>query len=190
MLRNLLAATCGVLLLVGPSVAEDKVPVELTLSLKKDSIAWPYGASAKEFEAKLKETIDAKKPENLPKPPAIEGVLRITNTGKEKATLYVEGDTNVLTLTLKGPGVTNANAGKAFTTDFRGPRAADLEPGKSVEIPVKSLSDGFRRASRYVYPLSPGEYKLSATYQLATQDGGKGPLLKSNEVTLKVESDK
>jgi hypothetical protein len=92
-----------------------------------------------------------------------------------------------LTLTLTGPGVVTAKSGGAFTTDFRLPKAILLEPGKNHEIAITSLADGHRRAERYIYPTAPGEYKLSATYQLTNADGAKTTLLKSSEVKFKVE---
>ena len=55
---------------------------------------------------------------------------------------------------------------------------------------MKSLADGFRRMSRFIYPTAPGEYTISATYQLATEDGGKGPLLKSGEAKFKIAEPK
>ena len=73
---------------------------------------------------------------------------------------------------------------------MREPKATVLDPGKSVEVPVRALADGFRRASRYLYPTAPGEYTLSATYQLTTAAGAKGPLLKSGEVRFKIHDRK
>jgi hypothetical protein len=182
-------AVCGLVLCAGDAVAEDKMPLELKIVVKKETVAWPYELGPKEFEAKLNQGIKNKE-RNLPKPPAVDLVLTITNTSKEKMTIHVEGDANTLTLTLKGPGVVTANTGGAFTTDFRFPRSVDLEAGKSFEIPVKSLADGFRRASRYLYPTAPGDYTITATYQLATADGGKGAVLKSGEAKLTIAAPK
>jgi len=189
MLRSLLAASCGFVLLVGRVAAEDKMPIELKILIKKESIAWPYDVGPKDFEAKLKELAKAKDP-RYPNPPALDMVLEFKNTTKDKVNLYLEGDASLMTLALKGPGVTTANPMLAFTTDFRLPKVIALESGKTHEVQLKGLTDGFRRASRYIYPLAPGEYTLSATYQLSTVDGGKAALLKSGEAKFKIDEPK
>lgn len=186
MLRTLTAALGGLLLMVSSAIADDKSPLELKLSMKKESIAWPYEQGPKDFEAKLKEAVK-QKGANLPKPPAIAVTAQITNTGKDKVTIYVDGDPNTLTMTLTGPGVVTANSNGAFTTDFKLPKAVVLEPGKSHEIAITSLADGFRRASRFIYPISPGQYTLTATYQLTNSEGAKTALLKSNELKFKID---
>jgi hypothetical protein len=186
MMRTLMAAAGGLILLANTASADEKEPLQLKLGITKESIPWPYEQKPKDFEEKLKEAIK-KKGGSLPKPPAVAVIGQITNTSKEKMTIYVDGDPNTLTITLTGPGVVTANTGGAFTTDFRLPKAVVLEPGKSHNIGIMSLADGFRRASRYIYPTSPGEYKLSVTYQLTNSEGAKTTLLKSDEVKFKVE---
>ena len=100
-------------------------------------------------------------------------------------TLFVGGDVNVATLELTGgTGVVTAPAAVALTADFKLPKAVKLEAGKSYDIPVKQLSDGLRGVSRNVYWTGPGEYKLAARYQLATEDGGKAAELKSEPVKI------
>ena len=44
MFRSLAAAACGLALLAGNAVAEDKMPLELKIVVKKENIAWPYDA--------------------------------------------------------------------------------------------------------------------------------------------------
>lgn len=76
----------------------------------------------------------------------------------------------------------------AFTADFKLPKAVTLAAGKSHEIPVKAFADGMRGFSRLVFWTGPGEYKLTAKYQLAkNQDGEKGDELKSTATTITVE---
>jgi hypothetical protein len=193
MCRPLTAAACGLALLAGLAAAEEKMPIELKLVLKKETYDWPYGQAPKEFEAALQDVQkkhNAGQPAQFPSPPALDVALQITNTGTESATVYTEGDANLLTLTLKGPGVVTVEPGLAVTTELREPKATVLGPGKSIEIPVKNLADGFRRVGRYLYPTAPGEYSLSATYQLAGREGAKGPLLRSGEVRFKIEDKK
>lgn len=188
-MTRFVSSFCAFAIMSIPALAADKSQFELKVVVKKESIAWPYEVGQKEFEKKLHDAMK-KKDGMYPAPPAMDLVLQITNTGTEKATVYVDGDPNVVTLTLKGPGVVTAAPMLAFTTEFRGPKPVVLEPGKTHEVPLKALSDGFRKASRYIYPTAPGEYTLSATYQLSTEDGGKGALLKSGEAKFKVEEPK
>jgi len=188
MTRSLLAA-CGFALLAGGATAAEKESLELKLAGKTNTYAWPYAKSQKDFEASLND-LKAKKRmgEKIiwPAPPTVDQVLRITNTGKEKVTIYVGGDPNVIALTVKGPGVIAIEPSYSSTTELRLPQPVALEPGKSHDIAVKWLADGFRTSARYIYPVAPGEYTLSATYQLSTAEGGKGPLLKSDEVKFSI----
>jgi|SRR5262245_15475762 len=189
-MNRFLAAACGLALLAASSVADDKMSLELKLVANKDTYPWPYAQGPKEFDSAMQEFMQKKKKGEevqFPAPPAVDFVLRITNTGKDKAVIHVGGDANVYTLELKGPGVVTVEPLVAFTTELRMAKEVTLEPGKSHEIPVKRLADGFRGGSRYVYPTASGEYTLKATYQLATADGGKGPVLKSGEAKIKFE---
>jgi hypothetical protein len=166
-------------------------PVALKLVAKTDKYKFDGGGKTPAEYKKELEDIAAKSKKGglvrAPKPPAVDLVLQLTNTGKGDVTIYVGGDTNVFTFDLSGgAGVVTMNSGLAFTTDFRLPKAVTLAPGKSYEIPVKQLSDGSRGMSRFVYWTGPGEYKLSATYTLADQDGGKGAVLKSEPVKITV----
>ncbi len=185
-------AILALLALTSPVLAAEK---DLTLEVvaNKKSYAWPFALVPKEFDAHLLELLAKQKKGEaveFPKPAAVDLTLRITNSGKEAVTIHVGGDPNVFKFTLKGPGVIEANPMRAFTADFRNPMAVALEPGKSHDIPVTSLADGFRGASRFVYPTAPGEYKLSATYQLVTEAGQKGPLLEAKPIDIAIEEPK
>jgi hypothetical protein len=187
------AAACGLAFLAGPAWAGEKTTLELKLVANKEAVPWPHEQRPKDFDASLQDLIQKKKKGEavrLPPPPAVDLLLRITNTGKEKTTVYVDGDPNVTTLTVKGPGVVTVEPGLATTAEFRTPRAVVLQPGKSHDIPAKQLADGFRGAGRYVYVTAPGEYTITATYQLATAEGAKGPVLKSGEVKVRIEDPK
>jgi hypothetical protein len=182
------------LALCAPASAEDKKadgPVTLKLVAKTDKYKFDGGGKTPaEYKKSLEEAAAAQKQGKLarpPAPPAVDLVLQLTNTSKEEVTVYVGGDSNVYTFELTGgTGVVTMNSGLAFTREFRIPKAVALAPGKSHDIPVKRLSDGNRGASRYVYWTGPGEYKLGATYTLATADGGKGATLKSEPVKITV----
>ena len=170
---------------------KDAGPLELKIVLKKTEYKFDSGGKTpaeyrKMLEQMREEIKEGKFRGRAPNPPAIEGVLQITNTGKSEWVAFVGGDANTLTLNLKGPGVIDLSPQLAFTADFRLSKEVRLEAGKSHEIPLKQLSDGFRSASRYVYWTAPGEYTLTASYQLANPEGAKGQLLTSPAVKLKV----
>ena len=174
--------------------AEDKKPagpVTLKLVAKTDKYKFDGGGKTPaEFKKQLEDVAAQQKAGKLatpPKPPAVDLVLKLTNTSDKEVTIYVGGDPNVYTFELTGgSGVATLNSGLAFTADFRLPKAVTLAPGKAHEIAVKQLSDGSRGMSRYVYWTGPGEYKLSAKYTLSDKDGGKGTELKSEPVKITV----
>lgn len=172
--------------------AEDKEgPVKLSIVAKTDKYKFDGGGKTpaeykKALEAVAKDQKDGKLA-RPPKPPAVDLVLVLTNTSKEDVTVYVGGDTNQYTFELTGgDGTVALGSALAFTADFRLPKAVKIAAGKTHEIPVKQLSDGMRGASRNVYWTGPGDYKLSAKYTLATEDGGKGTELTSEPVKITV----
>ncbi len=175
------------------ATAEDKKaegPIKLTLVAKTDKYKLDTGGkTVAEYKKELEGIAKEAKKGGLvrpPKPPAVDLVLQLTNTSKEEVTIYVGGDSNVYTFELSGGDSLTMNSGLAFTADFKLPKAVTLAAGKSYEIPVKQLSDGSRGAARYVYWTGTGDYKLSAKYTLASQDGGKGTELKSEPVKITV----
>jgi hypothetical protein len=194
MTKLLFASLAGLMLGAGPARADDKSPIKLKIVAKKAEYAWDRDVTPKEFKKALEDMADRlKKGEDIgspPKPPAIDLVLQITNTGKEDVTIHVEGTPNFWTFELKGPGVIDLKPRLAFPAIYRLPKAVTLAPGKSHEIPVKQLSDGRMGISRWIYWTEPGEYTLSATYQTAGPKGSIGETLKSEPVKLKVEEKK
>ena len=79
----------------------------------------------------------------MPKPPEVELVVVVKNTG-DKPVRLAKGDPVELTLELKGEGAANVKPRLAFTLEFRVPEAVEVAPGKTVELPVKALASGFR----------------------------------------------
>lgn len=195
-MRKSVSLSLAALLCAAPAVlgADEKSPLELKVVATKDGYAWGRDQAPKEFKKMLDEMAEKIKkgedPGRMPNPPAVDLMLQITNKSDKEVTVYVGGDSNQVTLDLKGPGVVALKPLLGFTADFRLPKAESIAPGKSYNLQVKQLSDGFRGASRWIYWTEPGEYTISATYQLATNDGGKGPLLKSEPVKIKVEDRK
>jgi hypothetical protein len=182
------------LLLVAPCRAAEKDMVVLKLVAKKDAYAWDRASSPKEFRKVLDDAaaklMAGQDPGELPKPSAVDFVLEVRNDGKEEATVYVGGTPNLYTFEVKGPGVIDLKPLLAFPAIFRLPQAVTLAPGMTYEIPVKQLSDGRMGMARWLYWTEPGEYTVAATYQLSDAKGGRGPLLKSEPVKIKVEEKK
>lgn len=164
--------------------------LSLKLVAKSDSITWPVKEKPEEFAAKLKETEKSLAAGMFVKaPPAInvEFVLQFKNNSKETVEIFVNGDPNLLTLNLTGPGVVSLSPPIAMTREFRLPKLVKIEAGKSYEMPVSKLSDGMRGVSRLHYFTAPGEYELKATYQLTDSNGQKSELLQSNSVKFTVK---
>jgi hypothetical protein len=166
-------------------------PITLTLVAKSDKYKFDGGGKSsaeykKDLEdaAKIQESGKAARP---PKAPAVDLVLVLKNTSKEDVTLYLGGDANTYTFELTGgAGTATLKSERAFTADFKLPKAVTLAAGKTHEIPVKELSDGFRGAGRHVYWTGPGEYKLAARFVLSNNEGGKGTELRSEPVKITV----
>jgi hypothetical protein len=190
----LLSATADFTLAADPKKAAAQAdPIQLKIVANQANYVWDAdGKTPAEFRKMMDDLSEQlkKKPApnvNVPKAPAVNLTLQIINTGKEDVTVYVGGDPNTYTLELKGPGVVTLSPLLAFTADFRVPKAVTLAPGKSYDINLKHLTDGFRGASRFVYWTDVGDYTLSATYQLSDAQGKKLGVLKSEPVKLKVE---
>lgn len=167
--------------------------IKLEIVNKKPTLAWPSELKPEAYAAKLKEIeqqIKDKKLVDVPSPPEIDMVLKLTNVSDKTVSIYMKGDPNTISLALNGPSVLMLVPTKAVTLEFRLPQLTGIEPGKSVEIPLKNLADGFRGNSRHHYFLKPGEYTLKASYQLTDQDGVKTELLKSEAIKLTVEEPK
>ena len=161
--RHLSLPLLGLLAL--PMFAEDKpdptksnLPVEAKLTLKKTK--FKQELTADELKKQLK---DAEKTGRYPQPPAFEMVLELRNRSKQEVQVWHKGDPVHVTFELKGPGAVSHKPRLAFTADFRLPEAVKLEPGKTLTIPLKGLTGGFRNASEYTYWTEPGEYTLTAT---------------------------
>jgi hypothetical protein len=173
------------------------LPVTAKLVAKKTTYSLDLGGkTGEEFRKLLK---DAEKGGRLPAAPAVEMTLELTNTTDKEIKIWTGGDPVQIDLKLAGPGAVNAMPLLAFTTEFRGPVATSLAPGKSLSVPITKLQYGFRGASNMSYWTEPGEYKLTASYKSGIQPPPKGS--KENEgfglatitaepITIKVEAAK
>ncbi len=175
----------------------EDLPVKAKLVAKKATYTLDLGGkTGEEYRKMLK---DAEKGGRMPAPPAVDLVLEITNTSDQDVKIWSGGDPVMLSLALAGPSAINAKPLLAFTTDFRGPTATTLAPGKSLSIPITKLAYGFRGAAAMSFWTEPGEYKLTATYTTGIQPPPKGTAvsdgfglatLRAEPVVIKVEAAK
>jgi len=153
----------------GPRAEPKGTPVELAITGKTTKYTLDIGdmSSAdyrKSIEAAQK---DGGKPIAAPK---IELVATLKNTSDKPISIWVEGDPVVMMLELKGEGaVNNITTSKFFTREFRGPKPVEIAPGKTAEIPLKSLEYGFRNRSTASYWSTPGDYELIAKLKTGVQ---------------------
>lgn len=171
------------------------VPVEAVLKAKQKTYKLDLGdKTAAEFQKDLDAAATTR---TYPAVPTVDLVLVLRNTGKDEIKIQMGGTNNIITLDLRGPG--------AVKIPWRGitnkliilPRPVTLAPGKSVEVPIKSLSFGRKGAFR-AYWTKPGKYTLTARYKTAVSpvpkgatDNGKGfgdVTVTSAPVALKVEA--
>jgi len=146
----------------GPTAEPKGTPVELVITGKKTT----YTLDARgRSSAELKKLIlDAQKAGGtVPEAAKIELTAVLKNTGDKPISVWIAGDSVVMTLELKGDGaVNNVGQNKVFTLEFRVAKPVEIAPGKSAEIPLTSLAHGHRNASHASYWTSAGEYELVA----------------------------
>src|SRR5262249_4544421 len=118
--------------------------------------------------------------------PRVDLVLEITNTTDKDVTIWVGGDETALTFELKGPGAVNKVITLATTADIKISRAVVIPAGKTYTRPVTGFDYPWPRPQSRWYWTSPGDYTLSATWQLGGPNGAAGPLLVAAPVKLKV----
>ncbi len=130
------------------------------------------GKSAEEFRKALK---DADSTGAYPAPPKVDLVLEVTNTSDKEVHLRYGGTQNVVTLDLKGKGAETVAKKRVITPKFLlAPKTETLAPGKSVIVPITSLGFGMRNMTHAAYWTAPGEYVLTASYQVTTIPAPKG----------------
>jgi hypothetical protein len=174
-----------------------KGPVEAKLTARVNT--YPLNLGGLTAEGFKKAVQEAHKSGKYPPAPAVDLVLELRNTSDKEVHIWTSGDPVVLALKLEGPGAMNVPLkALAFTLEFRLPKATALAPGKSVEIPIKSLSHGHRGVAARSYWTAPGEYTLTASYKTGiappppgskrAEDGFGLVTITSNPVKLTVES--
>jgi len=158
-----------------------------TLVANKASYVLDPSQSGKDFRDKAS---NAGKPGNrfvLPKPPAVDMTLVITNTSNQNVTITIGGDSSQIQLDLKGPGALSVDNLVAMTMDYRMGNPLTLAPGKSAEWKITSLAYGTRGISNYAYWTEVGDYTLTAT-QIYTIGEAQGKVT-SAPAAIKVTKD-
>jgi hypothetical protein len=160
------------LLTAGLAVAADKpkadpAPLEATI---EGTAKYPLDLGGKTAD----EFADALKGDRVPPSPKVDLKLVLKNTSKEDLQVWTSGDPVTITYTLTGKGAASAKPRLAFTREYRLPKAVKVEGGKTVELPIQSLTGGFRGASEFNYWTQPGEYELVATLNTGVSPKPKG----------------
>jgi hypothetical protein len=156
-------------------------PIKATLIAVRDAYELNPAMAGEDF---VKRATDRKNRVPLPKPPAVDLTLRLTNTSTEAQTLTIGGDESRVDLRLAGEGAVNISPGLATTMEFRMGKPVVIPAGGQHEIPIKSLASGNRGVGQYSYWTKPGEYLLHATFNCRV---GKKPLkLTAEPLKLKV----
>jgi hypothetical protein len=151
------------------------VPLSARLVVNKDTYKLDVGGkSADELQKMLAEAKERGDERGLPKVPEIDLTFVLTNSGDKEIEIQVEGDNNRIMMDLKGPAVLPFQFPGGFTADFRMPKPLKLAPGKSYEIPLKSLRHGFRGMGDWLYWAKPGEYTLAVSFTTAVKPIPKG----------------
>src|SRR5437879_4577423 len=148
---------------------DDPKPADLPVTAKLVAKTTSYsldlgGKSGDEFRKLLK---DAEKAGKVPASPKVDLVLQLKNTSDKDVKIWTSGDPVQLNLDLQGKGAVSVTARQAFTQEFRSPTAITIPAGKTHEIPIASLTYGFRGLAMQAYWTEPGDYMLSASLKTA-----------------------
>ncbi len=157
-----------------PKADPEGTPLELTITGKTVKYTLDTGGLTSEEFKKQIDALGKPGAGRAPATPAVDLTLTIKNTSDKTVTVWSKGDPVVVELELKGKGAASASPLLAFTREFRIPAAAEIEPGKTLSIPVKSLTSGFRGASKFSYWTAPGEYELIAKFKTGMSPAPKG----------------
>lgn len=153
-----------------PKAEPETTPLEITITGKTAKYTLDTGGlSSEEYKKKL-ESVKGRPPAA----PAVDLIVEIKNTSDKPVMVWSKGDPVVLELELKGKGSLNLNPNLPTTREFRIPTAVEIAPGKTLSIPVKSLTSGFRSGSRFSYWTAPGEYELVAKLKTGMNPAPKG----------------
>jgi len=155
------------------SVSPKGTPLKATIEAKATKYALDLGGmSSDDYEKMLAEAGKGKI--RAPKAPAVELTLVITNTSENAIQIWKTGDPVTLEFQLTGPGVKQIEPPLAMTMEFRIPVAVEIAAGKTLELPIASLSGGMRGISKSTYWTKPGEYELAAVLKTGVSPAPEG----------------
>lgn len=162
-----------------PKADPPSTPLEITLEGKTEYKLDLGDKTGAEFRKLIKELTDPDKPQigfgnTLPNPPEVDMKLVIKNTGKQAVQVWNTGDPVVLLLKLSGEGTLNVSPMVAMTLEFRLPKPVQIEPGKTFEMPIKSLKSGMRGITHHAYWTEKGTCELTAELQTGVFPQPKG----------------
>jgi hypothetical protein len=132
--------------------------------------------------------------DTAPEPPTVDLDLEIHNNSTSETEIWLGGDEVELTLELTGPGAVTLPIGGPFLTHIVVSEPITIAPGASHVIHLTHLRHGFRDYSAATYWTEPGEYTLTANFQLGRPPGTPenehgephGPWLSSEPVRIQV----
>jgi len=180
---SLVVAVLAAFNCVAPAAEAGKGPLKAEIIVGKDTYELDPAAAGKDFAEKLRA---AEKQGPVPaRPPKVNLSLRLSNLDTQPVTINVGADSSKLELDLQGPGAVNLQPRVMMTREFRMGRPVTIEPGKSYDLPIESLSSGMRGITKLSYWTETGEYTLTASYT----SGGRGAgavTAKADPVKLKV----
>src|SRR5262249_62320396 len=113
-------------------------------------------------------------PNKLPPLPKVDMALELTNTSGKDVQVWVSGSPVTLTLDLKGPGAVKVTPRQFFPAIFILPKPLTLAAGKSLALPIASLSYGRRGIEHPAHWTEPGDYTLQASLTTGLNPPPKG----------------
>jgi len=148
-----------------PAEKQSKPLVEMYLHTKQAKYVLDLdGKTPAEFRkllAKIKPDDD-----DIPSGPVVDLVLEIINVTDKDVTIWVGGDDTPMTLELKGPGAVNKVVTMRATADIKRSKPVVIPPGKCYALYMSRLDYPRYRPTQRWYWTEPGEYMLTATFQL------------------------
>lgn len=155
------------------------VPLEVKLVAKKDTYPVPGPMNPKDPGSAAR----------------VDLVLQMRNTGKRDLIVDLcsgdRGNGKDLVFGLKGPGVTMHRNGPGPTPELLyGARQVTVQPGKTIDWPITSLTWGYPRKCGWYHWSKSGEYSLTIACWVQEVGTDKAEWKYSNAVKLKLEAEK
>jgi hypothetical protein len=180
-IRHSFIALIAIASAVPAFAAEKEAKKELTATLT--SAQESYKLDAAQSGADFRKKLDPKNG-NAPKASKVDLKLTLTNNTEKEIKFNYGGDETTIKFTLKGEGAVTIEPMMAMTMEYRMGNPTTIAPGKTFEIPIKSLAGGMRGVSQLSYFTEAGDYTLTATFHY--NEGETPKTLTSDELKIKV----